>query len=178
MVLLARILMPDAVENLRRSVLSLTDVFDSPQRGDSSDATLVRPRTRGAVGGLKSAIGAITLFRRCQCMPRVGHRLPRCAKRTAILAATKQSFALHGTNEAGDIISQNDGPLFRGNYPPQYWRSGQTLRDEATLELAPGITNVVFGLYDPRNGRRLPVQIDGRRDDRVVMPLENSSCAP
>ena len=83
---------------------------------------------------------------------------------------------VHGVTEGERIVRQNDHPPLPGFYPTSLWRSGQHLQSEISLALDSSIAAVYIGLYNPRNGDRLPVSIGDARIERVVLPLENTTC--
>lgn len=58
--------LPDTVEFLRQNFGTVSEIFSMPQIIDSSDATLVIPRTLGLIGGLLSVVGLIALLIRRQ----------------------------------------------------------------------------------------------------------------
>lgn len=78
---------------------------------------------------------------------------------------------VHGLDEHGELMAQDDRPVFGGMYPPQYWRSGQTLQETYILPDDSRITTLAMGMYTP--GARLPVVRDGQRvaDDRILFSM-------
>jgi 4-amino-4-deoxy-L-arabinose transferase-like glycosyltransferase len=65
----------------------------------------------------------------------------------------------------GRIVSQVDRLPVDGLRPTPGWRSGEVLFDQITLslpaDLLPGDYEINIGFYDPDDGRRLPVSLDG-----------------
>ena len=83
---------------------------------------------------------------------------------------------VHGLDAAGDIIAQNDGEPLEGRYPTSHWRAGQPVVSRFSLEIDDEVAQVAFGLYDPRDGKRLPVALDGTITDRLLLTPEDASC--
>jgi hypothetical protein len=65
----------------------------------------------------------------------------------------------------GRIVSQVDRLPGDGLRPTTGWRSGEVLSEQITLslpaDLLPGDYAITVGFYDPDDGRRLPVSLDG-----------------
>jgi hypothetical protein len=65
----------------------------------------------------------------------------------------------------GKIISQVDRVPGDGLRPTTGWRSGEVLSEQITLplpeDLLPGDYEITIGFYDPDDGKRLPVLLDG-----------------
>jgi hypothetical protein len=72
-------------------------------------------------------------------------------------------------------VAQVDGPPLGGDYPATYWEAGELFDDRFVLTLPeglpPGNYPLQLGLYDPQNGRRLPVTIDGAGQAQDVYAL-------
>ncbi len=83
---------------------------------------------------------------------------------------------VHGLDEAGAVIIQNDGEPLPGVYPTSHWRAGQHIRSGFSLEIVDGVAQVAIGLYDPDSGARVPVLLDGARADRLLLAPEGASC--
>lgn len=83
---------------------------------------------------------------------------------------------VHGYDEGGEIVAQNDGEPLDGLYPTSHWRAGQRLVSAFSLELAEDLAQAAFGLYDPLSGERVPVLLDGEAGDRVLLRPEDASC--
>ena len=82
----------------------------------------------------------------------------------------------HGYSERGALVSQNDGEPLDGLYPTSHWRAGQHIVSGFSLEIVEDLAQVAFGLYDPGNGVRLEIALDGRRTDRIILTPESASC--
>ncbi len=83
---------------------------------------------------------------------------------------------VHGLNEGGDVVRQNDGEPLAGKYPMSHWRAGQHIRSGFSLRIDEDVAQVAFGLYDPQDGRRLPLVIDGEAADQIVLVPGDASC--
>ncbi len=83
---------------------------------------------------------------------------------------------VHGTDDNGVIVSQSDREPLAGFYPTSHWRPGQHLRTSTELIISDSVRQVAVGLYDPVSGSRLPVTVGGANSDKIVLPLENSTC--
>ncbi len=75
-------------------------------------------------------------------------------------------FFVHLTDDAGQMIAQQDGPLARWSDDVEAnWPAGQLLRQRARLPLPPGTdlasAQVYVGLYNSRDGQRLAVTVNG-----------------
>ncbi|MFQ5422323.1 MAG: hypothetical protein ACE5EY_18400, partial [Anaerolineae bacterium] len=73
---------------------------------------------------------------------------------------------VHLLDAEGALVTQADGMPQNGRFPTSIWASGEQIADQHLLqlpeELAPGVYQIVTGLYDGQNGRRLPAyQTDG-----------------
>jgi hypothetical protein len=80
---------------------------------------------------------------------------------TAALDADFTVF-VHVLDAQGRTVAQRDTPPVGGRSPTSGWQPGQIVIDPANVPLpaglAPGTYRVVVGLYQPADGRRLPVQ--------------------
>jgi hypothetical protein len=76
---------------------------------------------------------------------------------------------IHALDANGKIVGQVDAMLFRGDYPPRYWRPDQNLSETYQLPDDAVITQLAMGLYTPEN--RLPVTVNGQplADGRIVI---------
>lgn len=69
---------------------------------------------------------------------------------------------------------QRDGPPTRNVYPTRYWRAGEAIHDERSVQVAasarPGVYRVEIGFYPVTDFQRLPVRTpDGQTDTRLVL---------
>jgi hypothetical protein len=89
---------------------------------------------------------------------------------------TDYTAFIHGLDASGNIVKQADAPPLSGNYPTSLWGQGQNLLDTHTLPNDPAIKSIAIGLYTPDG--RLPVSQNGQpvADNRLVVPVEESSC--
>jgi hypothetical protein len=66
----------------------------------------------------------------------------------------------HLLNERGELATQQDNWPVQGQWPSTCWRPEEVISDSYQLDLpsdlSPGRYTLVTGLYDPRDGRRLP----------------------
>lgn len=85
-------------------------------------------------------------------------------------------YFVHGINERGDVLAQNDSEPLAGKYPMSHWRAGQHITSGISLRIVDGLAQVAFGLYDPANGLRLPVSVDGEAADRILLTPDDSAC--
>lgn len=83
---------------------------------------------------------------------------------------------VHGLDEAGAVIAQNDGEPLPGLYPMSHWRAGQHITSDFSLAIVDDVVQVAFGLYDPSSGARVPVLLDGAQTDRILLAPNDSSC--
>ena len=83
---------------------------------------------------------------------------------------------VHGLDARGAIVTQNDGEPLAGVYPTSHWRAGQHITSSISLNIADGVDQIAFGLYDPNNGERVPVLLDGQATDRILLAPDNASC--
>ena len=83
---------------------------------------------------------------------------------------------VHGLNERQALVSQNDGVPLDGFYPTSLWRKAQYIQSKFTLNLVEGVSQVAIGLYNPQDGKRIPVVVDGRTTDRILLVPDNASC--
>jgi hypothetical protein len=82
---------------------------------------------------------------------------------------------VHLLDRAGRVVSQRDSTPGGGRRPTSWWAPGEALVDRYDLPLsgvAPGEYRLEVGMYEPTNGRRLPLTVDGVRqsDDRWLLP--------
>jgi hypothetical protein len=85
---------------------------------------------------------------------------------------------VHGLDATGQIIAQNDAPPLGGNYPAHLWQRGQSLRDRHHLPPDAAITTVAIGLYQPEGRLELTRNNQPVPDNRVILPMTESSCSP
>lgn len=83
---------------------------------------------------------------------------------------------VHGMNDRGDIVSQNDGAPLDGKYPTSHWRAGQHITSRMSLGLVDDLEQIAFGLYNPQDGARVPITLDGERVDRLLLTPAGASC--
>ena len=83
---------------------------------------------------------------------------------------------VHGFDEGGELVSQNDGEPLAGMYPTSHWRAGQHIVSRFSLEIVDGMTQVAFGLYNPADGARLPIALAGQMTDRILLSPETAAC--
>jgi hypothetical protein len=82
-------------------------------------------------------------------------------------------------------LAVGDSPPLQGDYPTSFWARGEVIRDTYTLpvpaDLPAGRYPLLLGLYEPESGQRLPVTVDGVRQEHdsylagwieVVAPVE------
>ncbi len=66
----------------------------------------------------------------------------------------------HLLNEGGELAAQQDNWPAQGQWPPTCWQPGEIISDRYQIDLPaslpPGRYTLVTGLYDARDGRRLP----------------------
>lgn len=66
----------------------------------------------------------------------------------------------HLLNEGGELVAQQDNWPVQGQWPPTCWQPGEVISDHYQLDLPanlpPGHYTLVTGLYDARDGQRLP----------------------
>jgi hypothetical protein len=86
-------------------------------------------------------------------------------------------YFVHVVGPDGAMLGQEDGPL--GRWPDDAdtgWSSETLLRQRVRVSLAWADRNrpytLLTGLYDPQDGQRLPLTINGRRvdGDRYQVP--------
>ena len=81
----------------------------------------------------------------------------------------------HLYDAARGLIGQSDSPPLAGNNPAPGWVSGEIIRDVLEIEVAgdapPGDYALLWGLYDPATGERLPITLpDGTQPaDRALL---------
>jgi 4-amino-4-deoxy-L-arabinose transferase-like glycosyltransferase len=101
--------------------------------------------------------------------PGPGERVPLVLYWQATSPVTDDlSIFLHLTNDAGELIWQDDGAADHGSRPTWSWGPGDTIVDPHTVvlpsHLPEGEYALVAGIYDWKTGERLPVyRPDGKR---------------
>ncbi|MCA9913387.1 MAG: hypothetical protein KC496_08550, partial [Anaerolineae bacterium] len=87
---------------------------------------------------------------------------------------------VHGLDADGEIVTQGDGAPFNGNYPSPLWVAGQHLHEVRTLTASPEITQIAIALYTRDTVERLPATQNEQAlpDNRILLPLEETSCSP
>jgi hypothetical protein len=64
-------------------------------------------------------------------------------------------------DSGGQLAAQGDGPPLAGHYPTTAWAAGEQFDDPHRIDVPPfvqpGLYDVLIGLYDPRDGTRVPV---------------------
>ena len=83
----------------------------------------------------------------------------------------------HLYDAARGLIGQSDSPPLAGNNPAPGWVSGEIIRDVLEIEVAgdapPGDYALLWGLYDPATGERLPITLpDGTQPTDRALLLE------
>ncbi|HZY43731.1 MAG TPA: hypothetical protein VFF70_03190, partial [Anaerolineae bacterium] len=79
------------------------------------------------------------------------------------LSAPPESYTVfvHLLDEQGHLAAQADGLPVMGDYPTNWWASGEIISDQHTLQLMPdmppGKYRIAIGLYRLADGIRLPV---------------------
>jgi len=92
-------------------------------------------------------------------------------------AAPKVDYVvfIHLVDEAGNIVSQLDAIPAGGARPTTGWRAGEVITDVHNLPIPPDLPDGVYylnvGLYNPDDGTRLPVTVDGapQPDNRLQL---------
>ncbi|MFN2138507.1 MAG: glycosyltransferase family 39 protein [Candidatus Promineifilaceae bacterium] len=86
---------------------------------------------------------------------------------------------LHLVDDSGAIISQVDRVPVEDLRPTSGWREGEILSDTILLALPPAVTPGTFrlnvGLYNPDTGQRLPVTVNGERQQNDQLALSTIS---
>ncbi len=76
-------------------------------------------------------------------------------------ASQSYTVFVHLIDNTGRVIKDADSPPLHGLFPTDRWNVGETIRDRHTLavpsDLAPGDYAVEIGMYQPSDGRRLPI---------------------
>ncbi len=77
-------------------------------------------------------------------------------------------------NAQGQLVASTDRRPANGFRPTTSWQAGDTISDRYAIEIpeaaAPGSYSLVVLMYNPENGRRLPVHLaDGARGDMVPL---------
>jgi len=71
----------------------------------------------------------------------------------------------HIVDANGDLVTQQDNWPVRGQWPSTCWADGEEITDPLDIhlpeEMVPGAYQLLIGLYDANDGRRLPT-LDGR----------------
>jgi 4-amino-4-deoxy-L-arabinose transferase-like glycosyltransferase len=81
---------------------------------------------------------------------------------------------VHGINESGDILIQDDAPPRSGAYPTSWWMPGQVVRDPHVLTLSAdaNTARITVGMYDPATMTRLlAIDKKGNRYPNDAVPL-------
>ncbi len=85
------------------------------------------------------------------------------------------SVFVHLVDADGNIISQSDGVPLGGARPTTGWRPGEFISDAYNLtipaDLPPGSYDLFVGLYDPDDGTRPPVILQGERQPNDQLRL-------
>jgi 4-amino-4-deoxy-L-arabinose transferase-like glycosyltransferase len=71
---------------------------------------------------------------------------------------------VHVLDAAGDRVAQRDAPPWQGRFPTTAWRAGSIVvdvNDVALPPLPPGEYRVLVGMFDPVDGARPPITVDG-----------------
>lgn len=83
------------------------------------------------------------------------------------------SLFIHGLDSSGNVIAQQDQPLFHGDYPPRYWRSQHTITQQYILPSDEQLQAIAIGLYTPET--RLSMRQAGGviiPDGRAIVTIE------
>jgi hypothetical protein len=85
---------------------------------------------------------------------------------------------IHALDDAGQAVSQYNGPPLGGDYPTGQWQAGQHLTTSYRLPNDPAITHLAVGMFWPDTLDRLPVTQDGQpvADNLITLPLETVPC--
>jgi hypothetical protein len=80
---------------------------------------------------------------------------------------------IHLRDQAGRTVAQFDQQPFYGSYPTRHWQPGQHLVDRHQLQLPaalpPGPYRLLFGLYRPETGERLPLAGDQLGENALLL---------
>lgn len=81
---------------------------------------------------------------------------------------------VHVLDGAQKVVAQRDQQPVDGKRPTSSWFAGDVILDPYTLtlpaDLAPGAYPIEVGMYNPTDGKRLPVSLDGKEaGDRVIL---------
>ncbi|MCS6801399.1 MAG: hypothetical protein RMM58_02900 [Chloroflexota bacterium] len=81
---------------------------------------------------------------------------------------------VHLLNPSLEKGGQRDGPPTRNVYPTRYWRAGEAIHDERSVQIVPtarpGVYSVEIGFYPVTDFKRLPVRTpDGQTDTRLIL---------
>jgi hypothetical protein len=63
---------------------------------------------------------------------------------------------VHIVDARGQLVAQTDGAPRGNRYPTRIWDAGERVPDAHALNVAPGKYTILFGMYDPISGERLP----------------------
>ncbi len=81
----------------------------------------------------------------------------------------------HVVDQVGQIQGQLDSPPVSEAWLTSTWLPGEIIVERRTIPIRPGAATglhaLIIGLYDSRDGSRLPVRTDGRLqpDDQLVL---------
>mgnify|MGYP005846003815 CR=1 FL=1 len=139
-----------------------------------------RPRPRGGDrGSALATFGgkvALTGFELAPARAKPGQQVAvRLAWRVDATLERSYTTFVHFLAPGPQVVAQKDSPPLGGRLPTTFWLPGDGIDDEYVVELpatlAPGEYEVEIGLYDPRDGRRLPVaKADGSESDHLMLP--------
>ena len=85
------------------------------------------------------------------------------------------SVFVHLADKDEAIVAQSDGIPVQGFRPTTSWRNGEVIVDEHIItlptDLATGDYDMWVGLYNPSNGERLPIFLNGQPvpDSRLLL---------
>lgn len=98
-----------------------------------------------------------------------------------IIGTTERELVVmvHGLDADGNIITQGDGAPFDGNYPSQFWRENQILREQRTLANDPNIEQIAISLYTRDTVERLPVRQDSFSlpNNQIIYETNETTCS-
>ena len=79
---------------------------------------------------------------------------------------TDYTVFVHLIGPDGQIVSQADQQPLAGFLPTTFWRPGEIVADDYSLQLPPdaplGTYQLFVGMYDLTTGQRLPISVDGQ----------------
>lgn len=87
----------------------------------------------------------------------------------------------HIVDQGGQIQGQLDSPPVSDAWLTSTWLPGEIIIERRTIPIRPGATGphtLIIGLYDSKDGSRLPVRIDGRLQPADQIVLSDISIAP